>query len=125
MIYEIRRNVKMLNLKSVLLNKKIQDNLKGDLMLSEDELKNALATIIVTLRENTISVVVVKKDKEYDFENTLHYDSDKQIYLLESRLFGCDGMDSAYLGILDSDGNIADIPYVDDVWSYADWKVVC
>jgi hypothetical protein len=116
----------MLKLDKVLVNKKVQENIKSNFNLSKDELEYALVATITNVKDNAISVAITKDGSKYDFENTLHYDVDKQIYLLESRMFGTDGsMYNSYLEILDKDGNIADIPYVDDVWDYADWKLVC
>lgn len=114
------RNVK---LKDVLKLKEVQEGIKANLIKEDYSL--AIEKTLNSEKENSTSVVVDVDGFECDFENTLHADYDKKVFLLESRLFKrADGsMVNAYLELLDENLNIIE-DCVDDVWSYADFEVV-
>ena len=103
----------MKNLCDVLNLKPIQKGIEYNLL--GDKTKEAV--------ENTISLG--KNITSIEFENTLHHDKVKKLYLLESRTFDKlnGAMINAYLEILDENLNIIE-KIVDDVWEYADWEVV-
>lgn len=115
------QNVK---LKDVLKLKEIEEGIKATL-IKEEDYPVAIEKTLNSKKENSISVVADVDGFECDFENTLHADYDKKVFLLESRLFKrADGsMINAYLELLDENLNIIE-DCVDDVWSYADFKVV-
>ena len=106
----------VLNLKSI--QKGIEYNLLGE--KTTEAIENTIST-----GKNTTSIEINLKDKTVKFENTLHYDKEKKIYLLESRIFNKldDSMINAYLEILDENLNIIG-EIIDDVWEYADWKII-
>ena len=114
------QNVK---LKDVLKLKGIEEGIKANLI--KEDYPVAIEKTLNSKKENSISVIVGVNGFECDFENTLHADYDKKVFLLESRLFKrADGsMVNAYLELLDENLNIIE-ECVDDVWSYADFKVV-
>lgn len=114
------QNVK---LKDVLKLKGIEEGIKANLI--KEDYPVAIEKTLNSKKENSISVIVDVNGFECDFENTLHADYDKKVFLLESRLFKrADGsMVNAYLELLDENLNIIkDCVY--DVWSYADFKEV-
>lgn len=106
----------VLNLKPI--QKGIEYNLLGDKT-------NEAVESTISLGKNITSIDINFKDRIVEFENTLHHDKVKKLYLLESRTFDkLDGaMINAYLEILDENLNIIE-KIVDDVWEYADWEVV-
>lgn len=114
----------MKNLKQILLNEDVKANIKNNLFLSNEEMEKAIDTVLKSDKGNIISTKVIRGEKVVQFENTLHEDTAKQLYLLESRLFDEDEqMIGSYLEIFNSEGIIHD-KYVDDVWEYANWKPV-
>ena len=60
------------------------------------------------------------------YEHNLHYSKEKDMYLLESRLFSYDDtMINAHLLLIHAKNLKLKNKYVDDVWEYAkDWKHV-
>ena len=105
----------MLNLKRIFENEKIRKELEGDLKIHlvdfiDDNINNNL-------------YVYNKCIDDYEFENNLHIDKERNIYLLESRLFSKnDGsMYNSYLRAFDDKINTID-EYYDDIWEYAKWE---
>lgn len=58
-----------------------------------------------------------------EIEARLYYSKDKDMYLVEIRIFNNDNMENAYLDIFNEDMTHYD-EYQDDVWSFADWTIV-
>lgn len=114
----------MLNLNVVLNNEKIKEGIKANL-LKEDSLVESAITETLKFNNNRVAIDVLVNRELTSFENTLHYDKSKKVYLLESRLFddSTGAMINAYLEIFDENLNILD-DCEDCVWDYADWKVV-
>lgn len=56
-------------------------------------------------------------------ENNLYYSKEKNMYLVEIRIFNNDNMDNAYLGIFYDDMSYYN-EYQDDVWSFTDWFMI-
>lgn len=115
--------MKNIKLKDVLRLKDIENGIKINLLPTEHY--SAISDTLNSDKQNSISVIVDENGYEYDFENTLHADYEKKVFLLESRLFSKkDGsMKNAYLEVLDENLNIVN-DIIDDVWSYADFKEV-
>lgn len=117
--------MKILNLKEVLSRGDIQENIKANMFITDEEVKSAIEKTLEVDKDNSISIEAVREGNPMSFENTLHIDKDKQVYLLESRLFDDKGdgqMKGVYLEVFNSDGQIVK-EYIDDVWDYANWKV--
>jgi hypothetical protein len=117
--------MKILNLKEVLSRGDIQENIKGNMFKTDEEVRLAIEETLKSDKNNVISVEAIREEKPMSFENTLHIDKEKQIYLLESRLFDDKGdgqMKGAYLEVFNSDGERVK-EYIDDVWEYANWEV--
>lgn len=115
----------MESLKNVLLTKEIQKGIQGDL----GNLINVNMDYYIeeTIRKNSNSTnIIIAENDKYDFECNLHYDSKKDIYLLESRLFSRtdNSMINSYLVVLNSHLKIIN-KEIDDVWEYGEWKKVC
>lgn len=115
--------MKNVKLKDVLKLKKVEEGIKANLI--KEEYAVSIERTLKNRKENAISVLVVANKEICFFENTLHADYDKKVFLLESRLFRrIDGsMVNAYLELLDENLNVIE-DCVDDVWSYADFVVV-
>lgn len=113
----------MQSLKQILIKDDIKNNIKNNLFLSNEEVEAAIDTVLKSDKSNVISTKAVRGGKVVQFENTLHEDVDKQLYLLESRLFDeeHDQMIGVFLGIFNSEGIPFD-EYVDDVWEFANWQ---
>lgn len=56
-------------------------------------------------------------------ERSLHYSKEKQMYLVEIRIFNDGQMANAYLDVFNSDMSHFN-EYLDDVWSFTDWVTV-
>lgn len=112
--------MKKVTLKEVLSMEQIKKGIVDNLCINEKAIMDTINT-----GKNNVSIIVNINGESYDFENTLHVDDEKKVFLLESRLFKkADGsMVNAYVELLDENLNIIE-EYVDDVWSYADFKVV-
>lgn len=82
--------------------------------------------VLENLKNNTNKNFNLEIEKNINLENTIYYSEDKNMYLLESRIFNdkTDGnMINAYLGLINADMTIYE-EYEDDVWSFTDWKEV-
>ncbi|WP_291566896.1 MULTISPECIES: hypothetical protein [unclassified Clostridium] len=114
-----------LSLKQVLLREDIKENLLTNLFVNKTELELAIEKTIEDKKENSISIEINRGEDTLVFENALHVDNSKRIYLLESRLFDKekDQMLNAYLEIIKMDGTIIQ-ECIDDVWSYANWEII-
>ena len=117
--------MKTLTLKQVLSREDIKQGLLSNLFTSSDEVESAVSLVLASDKNNSMSVKTERAGEPVDFENTLHIDNDKKVYLLESRVFFVKNgqLLNAYLEILDENGEIVQ-DKIDDVWSYADWEVV-
>ncbi|MBQ8997907.1 MAG: hypothetical protein IJ086_04345 [Clostridium sp.] len=113
-----------MNLKVVLNNNVIKNGIKSNL-LKEDSLVELAINETLKLNSNIAAINIMVDGKLANFENTLHYDEEKNVYLLESRLFddSTGAMIEAYLEIFDENLNILD-DCEDCVWEYANWKVL-
>ena len=113
-----------MDLKVVLSNDVIKSGIKSNL-LKDDNLVELAVNETLKLNSNITAIDIVVDGELANFENTLHYDEDKNVYLLESRLFNdsTGAMIEAYLEIFDENLNILD-DCEDCVWEYADWKVL-
>ncbi len=120
--------MKQLTLKQILKRIEIQKGIQNNLFkhyCNKDMFSIAIKKTLLAEKDNVISVELYNNSLQ--FENTLHADKTKNIYLLESRLFDnkSNGMLSAYLEILDCDGNIIQTSeYINDVWDYANWEII-
>lgn len=114
--------MKNVKLKEVLKLEEVKEGIKVNLI---EDFEEAIEKTISSDKENSISIIVNVDGVECDFENTLHADYEKNVFLLESRLFNRkdDSMINAYLELLDENLNVIE-DYQDDVWEYANFKAV-
>lgn len=115
--------MKNIKLKDILKLQGIERGIQVNLL--PNEYVSAIEKTLKSEKSNSISVIVFEDGFEYDFENTLHADYSKEVFLLESRLFSRadSSMKNAYLELIDKDLNIIE-GCVDDVWSYANFVEV-
>lgn len=111
----------MLSLKNVLMDEKIKEGIKVNL-LKDDKLTEEAIEKTIDLSKNDTLVNITMNGEEMEFTNTLHYSNDE--YLLESRLFETNGgMVNAYLPVFDKNMKFNE-QEIDDVWDYSNWSVV-
>ena len=135
MLYLFKRcnRVIMKNLKDVLGLKEVQECLKSNLFLNNNQLEEAISNVLITFDysvmfeyegKNSVKAPLMFNDKNFSFETALYVNGDKTMYLLESRLFNeeTDNMVGAYLQVLNADLSFVD-ELIDDVWEYADWEL--
>lgn len=118
-----------LTLKEILLREDIQTEIQANCFKNINDTKADVREILskevlAKDKENFISLVIRLKGREYDFENTLHIEKNKELHLLETRVFAKDNgqMEGVYLGILNKDGSISE-EYIDDVWTFGEWEI--
>ena len=112
-------NENRLSLTEVFKNEKVVENINGNIFNDRENLDKVLQKVI-SFDTDVIIVDATIDNKPIVFENILYQLYHKDVYLLESRTFDKekDRMLSAYLQVLDSDGNILDLNKLDDdVWS--------
>lgn len=117
--------MKEFTLKQILEKENVQIGIKTNLFTTNEEMTNAVNKTLKLTKCNNTSVEALRDGIKVKFENTLYKDEYKSIYLLESRLFyvKTDSMFNAYLEVINSNGTILE-DYIDDVWTYADWKKI-
>lgn len=113
-----------MNLRQLLMREDVKKGIQTNLITSREEVDKAVELTLNTGKENSISVGDTFNGEQAEFENTLHKDTEKGLFLLESRLFTVeDGqMVNAYLEVFNANGEIVQ-EEIDDVWSYANWEV--
>ena len=115
----------MTKLVEVLKVKEIREGIQNDLgSIVGIETMETYIEEAMALNKNRTSIVI-HDGKNYEFECTLHEDKEKELYLLESRLFEVETgqMVNGYLMVLYKDLSLDPNRY-DDVWEIADWKEV-
>lgn len=117
--------MKILTLKEVLKNEVIKKELKTNLFENFEDTEKEINKVLNSSKFNSISIETMLENKNVSFENTLHVDKEKNIYLLESRLFSNnpDSLLKSYLGVFNSNMEIIR-EYIDDVWEYGNWNLV-
>ena len=115
----------MTKLVEVLKVKEIREGIQSD--LGSIAGIGAMETYIeetMALNKNCTSIVI-HNEEDYKFECTLYEDQEKELYLLESRLFKVETgqMVNGYLMVLYKDLSL-DANRYDDIWEVADWKEV-
>ena len=115
----------MTKLVEVLKVKEIREGIQSDLgSIAGIETMETYIEETMALNKNCTSIVIHDREN-YDFKCTLHEDKEKELYLLESRLFKVETgqMVNGYLMVLYKDLSLNPNRY-DDVWEVADWKEV-
>lgn len=81
--------------------------------------------LLETIKDlNTTSTTITLNDNVQDTLNfNLYSDANKKLYLFEARRFINDNMYNALLLVFDESLNPVE-EYIDDVWSYADFKAM-
>ena len=115
----------MTKLVEVLKVKEIREGIQSDLgSIAGIETMETYIEETMALNKNRTSIII-HDGKNYEFECTLHEDKEKELYLLESRLFEVETgqMVNGYLMVLYKDLSLDSNRY-NDVWEAADWKEV-
>ena len=115
----------MIKLVDVLKVKEIREGIQSDLgNIAGIETMETYIEETMALNKNCTNIVI-QGGEDYEFKCTLHEDQEKELYLLESRLFKVETgqMINGYLMVLYKDLSL-DTNRYDDVWEVADWKEV-
>lgn len=115
----------MKKLVEVLKVKEIREGIQSDLgSIAGIEAMETYIEEAMALNKNCTSIVI-HNGEDYEFKCTLHEDKEKELYLLESRLFKVETgqMVNGYLMVLYKDLSL-DTNIYDDVWEIANWKEV-
>ena len=115
----------MTKLVEVLKVKEIREGIQSDLgSIAGIETMETYIEETMALNKNCTSIVIHDREN-YEFKCTLHEDKEKELYLLESRLFEVETgqMVNGCLMVLYKDLSLDPNRY-DDVWEVADWKEV-
>lgn len=115
----------MTKLVEVLKVKEIREGIQSDLgSIAGIETMETYIEETMALNKNCTSIVIHDREN-YEFKCTLHEDKEKELYLLESRLFKVETgqMVNGYLMVLYKDLSL-DLDRYNDVWEVADWKEV-
>lgn len=114
----------MKNLMDFLVLETVKEGIKTNL-LEKAEIVEQLIYETSTTQSNSISINFNENNQELQIETTLHHGKNKDVYLVEIRLFNNtnDSMINAYLGLFRSDLNELE-EYIDDVWSYDNFEKV-
>ena len=115
----------MTKLAEVLKVKEIREGIQNGLgSIAGIETMETYIEETIALNKNCTSIVI-HDGKNYEFKCTLHEDKEKELYLLESRLFEAETgqMVNGYFMVLYKNLSLDPNRY-DDVWEIADWKEV-
>ncbi|WP_312286801.1 hypothetical protein [Terrisporobacter sp.] len=114
----------MKNLMDFLVLKTVKEGIKTNLS-EKAEIVEQLIHKTSTTQSNSININFTENNQELQIEATLHYGKNKDVYLVEIRLFNTinDSMINAYLGLFRTDLNELE-ECIDDVWSYDNFEKV-